>query len=66
MAIFSPRPFMAIRSLVVTRFRLESLELLEPLDRLASLESLTGFSVRLGWRGRWQAGAIRVETSNSP
>ena len=60
---------MAIRSLVVTRFRLESLELLEllePLDRLASLESLTGFSVRLGWRGRWQAGAIRVETSNSP
>jgi len=59
---------MAIRSLVVTRFRLEPLELLEPLeplDRLASLESLTGFSVRLGWRGRRQAGAIRVETRNS-
>jgi hypothetical protein len=57
---------MAIRSLVVTRFRLEPLEPLELLDRLASLESLTGFSVRLGWRGRRQAGAIRVETRNSP
>jgi hypothetical protein len=57
---------MAIRSLVVTRFRLEPLEPLEPLDRLASLASLTGFSVRLGWRGRRQADAIRVETRNSP
>lgn len=34
MAIFSPRPFMAIRSLVVTRFRLEPLDPLESLNRV--------------------------------
>jgi hypothetical protein len=49
---------MAIKSLVVTRFRRE------PLESLESLESLTGFSVRLESPGHRHAGAIRVETRN--
>jgi hypothetical protein len=57
---------MAIKSLVVTRFRPEPLEPLELLKALDPLESLTGFSVRLESPGHRHAGAIRVETRNSP
>jgi hypothetical protein len=53
MAIFSPRPFMAMRALVVTRLRLGPLDLLESLNgvlREIGVRPNLGEAPPAGWK----------------